>query len=346
MTIPRPLLDGSKAQGASHVAGVDGGATKTVAAVLDLQTFNVALGRGGPANADAVGVDAAAESLREAMGEALAAAGIDGGSLGSTVFGLAGTVPDAVKDRIREAFSLRNAYFVNDVVAAWASGTWLAPGVGVISGTGSHAFGVNAAGQSWRTGGWGHVLGDEGSGYWIGLHGIKAALAYRDGSGPQTRLLDACVRFYSLRAIEEMQAVFYSKPFTKSEVAAFTREVAAHAHGGDDVARALFERAASDLALQARAPVRMLGLDASGEAFLIALIGSVFGSGPLLRDPFERAVREFAPRASFVLPELAPVGGSLLLAVRAEGAWDRLDRGPVRAMLAAEAPALEGMALE
>jgi glucosamine kinase len=340
MTIPRPLLDGSKPQRAGHVAGVDGGATKTVAAVLDLETFRVTLGHGGPANVDAVGVDAAANALESAMGEALTAAGVDGDTLGSTVFGVAGTVPHTLESRIREAFSLRAPYFVNDVVAAWACGTWLEPGVAVISGTGSHVFGVNAAGASWRTGGWGHILGDEGSGYWIGLHGIKAALQYRDGSGPQTSLLDACVRFYSLRAIEEMQNVFYSKPFTKGEVAAFTRDIAAEAHAGDEVARSLFERAATDLAAQVRAPVRWLDLDANGAEFVIAMIGSVFVRGPLLRDAFEAAVREFAPTASFVLPELAPVGGSLLLAVRAEGAWERLDRGPVRAMLAAEAAAL------
>jgi glucosamine kinase len=318
------------------VAGVDAGGTKTLAAVLDLETFQVSLGRGGPANVDAVGAEAAGDALEAALGAALEEAGVAGSSLGPSVFGIAGTIPAVVRERIRESFSLRNAYFVNDVVAAWASGTWLEPGVGVISGTGSHVFGVNAAGESWRTGGWGHILGDEGSGYWIGLHGIKAALQYRDASGPQTALLDACVRFYALRAIEEMQDVFYSKPFTKGEVAAFAREVAAEADGGDGVARSLLERAGADLAAQARAPVQVLGLGASEEKVVIALIGSVFAHAPLFRESFERAVREFTPNATFVLPELAPVGGSLLLAVRAEGAWDRLDRGSVRAMLAAD----------
>jgi N-acetylglucosamine kinase-like BadF-type ATPase len=336
MTIPRPLLDASHPKGASHVAGVDGGATKTTAAVLDLETFHVSLGRAGPANVDAVGADASADALEAAMSGALKAAGIGGTSLGPTVLALAGTIPKTVEERIRRTFSLSDAYFVNDVVAAWASGTWLDPGVAVISGTGSHVFGVNAAGESWRTGGWGHILDDEGSGYWLGLAGIKAALQYRDASGPQTSLLDACVRFYALRAIEDIQEVFYGKPFSKAEVASFAREVAAEADGGDAVARSLFEQAATDLATQVRAPVRILGL-ANAEQFIIALVGSVFAGSPLLRECFERAVREFAPNAIFVLPELAPVGGSLLLAVRAEGAWDRLDRGPVRAMLAAEA---------
>ena len=341
MTIPRPLLDASKPTGAPHVAGVDGGATKTLVAVLELETSKVSLGHGGPANVDAVGIEAAASAVETALNEALGAARIEGGELGVTVFGLAGTVPEEMERRLEQTFSLRAAYFVNDVVTAWASGTWLEPGVGVISGTGSHVFGVNAAGESWRTGGWGHVLDDEGSGYWLGLEGMKAALHYRDASGPPTTLLDAAVRFYELEAIEELQELVYNKPLTKAEIAAFAREVATEAEAGDAPARSLIERGANDLAAQVRAPVSVLGLGADGEAFPIALIGSVFVRVCLFRELFERAVNEFAPTASFVLPELGPIGGSLLLAVRAEGALERIDRDAVRATLSAESPAVE-----
>ena len=342
MTIPRPLLDGSQATAATHVAGVDGGATKTLAAVLDLETSKVSLGHGGPANVDAVGIESAWRAVETATSEALTAARIEGHDLGVTVFGLAGTVPAEVKRRVGQRVSLRAAYFVNDVVTAWASGTWLEPGVGVISGTGSHVFGVSATGESWRTGGWGHVLDDEGSGYWLGLEGMKAALHYRDASGPPTALLDAAVRFYGLAAIEELQELVYNKPLTKAEIASFAREVATEAEAGDGPAQSLIERGANELAGQVRAPVSVLGLGADGKAFPIALIGSVFERVALFREVFERAVNEFAPTASFVLPELGPIGGSLLLAVRAENASERVDRGSIRAMLAAEkTPALE-----
>jgi glucosamine kinase len=341
MTIPRPLLDASRPTGATHVAGVDGGATKTLAAVLELGTSHVSLGHGGPANVDAVGREAAASAIDTAMNAALAAAGIEGGDLGVTVFGLAGSVPEELERKLEKTFSLRAAYFVNDVVTAWASGTWLEPGVGVISGTGSHVFGVNAAGECWRTGGWGHVLDDEGSGYWLGVEGMKAALHYRDASGPPTTLLDAAVRFYGLGAIEELQVLVYNKPLTKAEIAAFAREVVAAAEAGDAPARSLLERGASELAGQVRAPVSVLGLGTDGKAFPIALIGTVFVRARLFREEFERAVHEFAPTASFVLPELGPIGGSLLLAVRAEDALERVDRDSVRATLAAEAPAME-----
>jgi len=333
MTIPGALLDGSRATGRRFVAGIDGGATKTIAAVLSLDSFDIRLGHSGPSNVDAVGVDAAASAIREALRAALGEAGIEAGAVGTAVIGLAGTPSDELAQAVQADFSLGACYFVNDVIAAWASGTWLEPGVAVISGTGSHVFGVNAAGESWRTGGWGHILGDEGSGFWLGLHGMKAALHYRDGSGVETALVEAAVAFYGLEAVEDLQPLVYSKPLTKREIAAFTQEVETAAIAGDGVAASLFETAANDLAAQTRAPIEKLGLEG---AFKVALVGGVFSSGDLLRAPFESAVRAFAPQAQFVVPEIPPVGGSLLLGLRAEGAADDYDRGALRSALSGE----------
>jgi glucosamine kinase len=332
MTIPGALLDGSRATGRRWVAGVDGGATKTVGAVLSLDTFDMHFGHGGPSNVDAVGAPAAASAIGDALKEALEAAEVGAADVGSAVVGLAGTPSDEIARLVQAEFAVRAYYFVNDVIAAWASGTWLSPGVAVISGTGSHVFGVNAAGESWRTGGWGHILGDEGSGYWLGLHGMKAALRYRDGSGPETALLDAAVA-YELDAVEDLQGLMYGKPLTKSEIAAFTEEVEKAAASGDRVASGLFETAANDLAMQARAPIEKLGLDGP---FTVALVGGVFTDGERLRDPFEAAVREFAPQAEFAVPEIPPVGGALLLGLRAERVGDQYDRDRLRSALARE----------
>jgi len=332
MTIPGSLLDGSRATGRRHIAGIDGGATKTLAAVLSLDTFEINFGNGGPSNVDAVGAQAAASAIRDAMREAFGEADVDDDDVGTAVVGIAGTPSDEIAHSVQTEFSPGAWYFVNDVIAAWAAGTWLEPGVAVISGTGSHVFGVNAAGESWRTGGWGHVLGDEGSGYWLGLSGMKAALHYRDASGPETALLDAAVAFYKLDAIEDLQALVYGQPLTKSEIAAFTEEVEKSAVAGDRVASNLFQTAASDLATQVRAPIEALGLTG---AFKIAVVGGVFSDGELLRTPFEAAVREFAPDARFVVPEIPPVGGSLLLGLRAEGVAE-VDRDALCSALADE----------
>ena len=201
---------------------------------------------------------------------------------------VAGTVSPALEREVSRAFGLDHVYVINDVVAAWAVGTLCEPGIAVISGTGSHVFGVNAAGASWRTGGWGHVLGDEGSGYWLGLHGLKAALAYRDASGPETVLLEEALVEYSLDAIEDLPTPFYGKPLTKDEVARFAIRVERAADGGDEVAAGLFEQAGRDLAVQIRAVVDSLEL--GSEPFVIAEVGSVLHGSAILRERFEEHV--------------------------------------------------------
>ena len=158
-------------------------------------------------------------------------------------------------------------------------------------------FGVNAAGESWRTGGWGHVLGDEGSGYWLGLHGMKAALQHRDGSGPETALLDAAVAFYRLEAVEDLQALVYGKPLTKTRSPPSRRRSRRRPRQAIAWPRRCSRRLRSDLAVQTRAPIEKLGL---AGAFKVALVGGVFTSGDLLRDPFEAlSVRSLRRRSSW-----------------------------------------------
>ena len=143
------------------------------------------LGHGGPSNQDAVGPQAAVGALLQAADEAIAQAGISSKDLGSAVLAIAGTDTDAVVRHVRAARP-EAWVVVNDVVAAWATATAAGPGVAVISGTGSNVFGVGPDGRTWRSGGWGHILGDEGSGYWLGVESIRAALRDLDASGPPT----------------------------------------------------------------------------------------------------------------------------------------------------------------
>jgi glucosamine kinase len=336
MTVPRPLLDGSAARGLGHVVGVDGGATKTAAAVLDLMKTKISTGQGGPSNADAVGAEAAVEALQEAVDDALRGAGVAKRDVGAAVIALAGTVSPEFERAAHRALGLEQAYFVNDVVGAWAAGTNCTAGVAVVSGTGSHVFGVDAGGRSWRVGGWGHILGDEGSGYALGLGAMKAALSFRDGSGPATALLDVITAFYELDAIEDLQELFYGKPLTKAEIAACAGEVLATAGLGDAVALGLVDTGAAELARQTEAAVRRLALDAD---FVLALVGSIFGNSKLMRDRFEQKARAFAPGARFVVPAAPPVMGSLLLAVNAEGRGSEVDVEVIAAQLEALAPA-------
>jgi N-acetylglucosamine kinase-like BadF-type ATPase len=326
------------------VLGIDGGATKTLAAVLDLQSRALYLGQGGPSNEDAVGTRAAVQALLQAADEATGKAGIAGEQLDAAVIALAGTDTAAVAQHLH-AQRTEEWIVVNDVVAAWATATGAQPGIGVISGTGSNVLGVGADGRAWRAGGWGHLLGDEGSGYWLGIESIKAALRDREGSGPATALSEAAVEFFEVADVQALAVRVYSKPLSKSEIAAFATETGRLAEQGDAVARECYERGARLLAEQIAAVIRQTGLttgSAGGaRAFPVGLIGSAFKAGAVFVEPLTRAVHELAPPARVSVVEMAPVGGSLLLALRAcgcEGALAGTELGQlVDEVLAAEA---------
>lgn len=312
--LPPELTREQPCRDARFVMGVDGGATKTLAAVLDLQEGALHLGHGGPSNEDAVGAQAAVQALLGAADEALERAGASSSQLGAAVLAVAGT---DTADLTRHLHAARAEGWIvtNDVVAAWATSTAGGPGVAAIAGTGSNVFGVGPEG-SWRAGGWGHLLGDEASGYWLGVQSIKAALRDREGSGPPTALSEAAPAFFGQPSVEAVAARVYSKPLTKGEIAAFGIETAKLAERGDAVACELYARGALELAEQIAAVIRQTGL--SGE-FPVGLIGSAFKAGPVFVGPLQRAIHETAPEAVVGRVDMPPVGGSLLLAARACG---------------------------
>jgi glucosamine kinase len=315
--------------GARFVMGVDGGATKTLAAVFDLREQALHLGHGGSSNPDAVGARAATDSLLKATDEALGRAGVACEQLAAAVLAVAGTDTEAVTAQVRESRP-KGWVVVNDVVGAWATATGAKPGVGVISGTGSNVFGVGHEARAWRAGGWGHVLGDEGSGYWLAVQSIKAALGDRDRSGPETALSGAVRSFFEVESIEQLASLVYSKPLSKSEIAAFAVETARVAQAGDGVARALYERAALELGARVTAVIQQTCLE--GE-FPVGLIGSAFKAGAMFVDPLATAIGRVAPRARVAVVDMAPVGGCLLLGARVAGRERALDAESLKPLL-------------
>jgi N-acetylglucosamine kinase-like BadF-type ATPase len=305
---------------ARYVLGVDGGATKTLAAVLDMDGPQLHVGHGGPSNQDAVGATAAVRALLEAADEAIAEAGISADRLAAAVLAIAGTDTEAVARNVR-AVRTEDWLVVNDVVAAWASATGAGPGVAVIAGTGSNVFGVGPHDVPWRAGGWGHLLGDEGSGYWLGIQSIKAALDDREASGPETALSERAPAFFGLETVEQLAAHVYSKPLTKGEIAALAVETAKLAQAGDAVARELYVRGARALGRQVAAVIEQTGLRGG---FPVGLIGGAFNAGAVFVEPLTDAIHERAPEAGVARVQLQPAGGSLLLAARACGCAERL----------------------
>ena len=221
-----PTATGRNSGGLANglLIGVDGGATKTIAAVFDLHAGTVTAAETGPSNPEAVGYEAAAASINEAISAALGEAK----PVAAAVLGVAGIDTEAERKRLLSGVTALRApviLAVNDVVAAWAAGSLAAPGIAAISGTGSNTFGVNAHGAAWRCGGWGHIVGDEGSGYMVAVDAIRAVLAYRDGRRDWTPLVPRLLEFYGLRHIEDIKPVIY-RDFDKARISAFAVQVA------------------------------------------------------------------------------------------------------------------------
>jgi N-acetylglucosamine kinase-like BadF-type ATPase len=319
--LPPGLLTGATTVAPGQlIVGVDGGGTKTLAAAWDPASGEVWLGKSGPSNLDAIGEDVAAESLEAAVHAATRAAGRSSDAVGVAVFGLAGTDTAKVAHLVDERFAYASTFTVNDVVTAWAAGTGCRPGVAVIAGTGSNILGVGRHNEIWRSGGWGHILGDEGSGYWLGLEGIHAGLAHRDATGPPTKLTGAATEHFGAAAIEDVANLVYQQPLTKAEVASFAVVVGQLGHDGDAVAGRILREGGRLLARQAIAVIRRTGL-AGSEPFLVAQVGSTWNAGPLFRDTFESLVKEGASGVSFEHVHAPPVHGALLLAGLAAQVW-------------------------
>ncbi|CAI7974288.1 glucosamine kinase [Frankia sp. Hr75.2] len=312
--LPRPFL-----------LGVDGGGTKTTAAVLDLRRSTLTTATAGPSNLDVVGLDGAAAAIMEAVRGALGQAGAAADEVAAAVLAVASADTDdnqeALRSRLTDLRPVGSTLVLNDVVAAWASGTLGRPGVAVISGTGSNTLGVAADGRTWRCGGWGHLLGDEGSGYWIGLHGMRAAVEFRDGRAPWSALVPRLLAFYHLDLVESVDDLVYGS-LDKAGIAAFAVEVAATAAAGDAVAHRILTDAGRLLADQVRTVIDRLGL--TGE-FPVSLVGGTFNSGPPFLDAFTARVTTASPGARLVRPRMSPAAGAVLLAARLAGTEQLVD---------------------
>ncbi|MGC8959791.1 MAG: BadF/BadG/BcrA/BcrD ATPase family protein [Chloroflexia bacterium] len=299
----------------SFLVGLDGGATGTVALVGDLEGRILGWGTAGPANYHTVGREASTRSLAEAVRQALRSAGVAPAQVRLLLVGVAGLdhprQDGQAYQEILEAAGLGIPFeVVGDVIIAWAGATLALPGLGIIAGTGCSAYGMNSRGETWKAGGWDYLLADEGSAYWIGLEGLRAAMRAYDGRGEATALLEAMVRHYRLADPLEMVQVAYSGHFHKAEIASFAQAVSRCAGEGDPEARRILLHAADEVARMASAVIRKLGMEE--ERFPLGWSGGVFRSGELFLARFTEAVRQVAPLAQIGPARYPPVVGALI----------------------------------
>jgi glucosamine kinase len=223
-------------------------------------------------------------------------------------YGEVSHLSDLQRNVVDQAFPDIRRQVLNDVDAAHLGAFAGRPGILVLSGTGSMSWARNAKGESARSGGWGDVIGDEGSSHWIGRHALNLVSQSLDGRAPPTALAAALLDHLGVDQAEPMNGLgAWASRLTnpRAEIAALSMLVDQIAMTGDEGAISLIERAADELAKHCRAIAGHCAPDAGW-----TYAGGTFSSHILL-DALERRIGS-AP----VPPKLPPIGGALLVAAQ------------------------------
>lgn len=302
-----------------YILGVDGGGTKTRAAIINVQGQLVGVGVGGPSNYDDVGPEIAQGNIDNTVTAAWDQAGMPPQAFAAAFLGMAGVVSPTDRQIIHQiAMNLKLAApdkigVDHDCRAALAGGLAGRPGIVLIAGTGSSCYGINAKGDSWRAGGWGELISDEGSSYRLGVQAMIMAVRAYDGRAETTVLLERVLECLGLGHINEIMHHLYSKGMTRAEIAQLAPMVIDAAQSGDNVAQQLIQQAVDELAECVLAVAQRLEL---GEACELVLVGGLMSATETFVAPLMEAVTRRLPACKIQYPELPPELGACLLGLK------------------------------
>jgi glucosamine kinase len=293
--------------------GIDAGGTKTDCAVSNGAEL-LGQATGESCKISSAGKEEARKRLQETIHKACTLAKVSSREIQHVCIGMSGaSVEEAVnwaRQTIQEIVPAGSIHVLGDHVIAHRTAFGISPGVLVIAGTGSIAFGRNQSGESARAGGWGPLVSDEGAGCWIGREAVAAALRAYD-AGSSNGLLSSIAQCWKI-APEEVARVANSSTFARlSELAA---PVTAAAESGNAMAREISERAGIELARLAEAIIHRLWPE--GGTVRVALAGGVVQGSAIVRQSFRTAVLEHHPEASVSFAHVRPVLGALAIAAQ------------------------------
>jgi glucosamine kinase len=296
--------------------GLDGGGSKTTCVIGDK---NSVLGTGTSAGSNVVrvGERQARESLGAAIRQACAAANTTLAQIERTCVGVAGGArPEiaGVVRRLLSEFVSGEIEIVGDMVIAMEAAFGSGPGVIVVAGTGSIAYGRNSEGEIARAGGWGFAISDEGSGHWIGRAAVAACMRSYDQAGIEstTELQQSIMRSWDVTTRE--QVILAANAAPPPDFAALLPAVLSAADAGDATARAVLTQAGVELATLAKIVIERLFADDG--TVPVAVSGGVFRNCALVRQVFYSSLGADCPQ---VLPDATlvdPAKGALELARR------------------------------
>jgi N-acetylglucosamine kinase-like BadF-type ATPase len=299
-----------------YFLGFDGGGTKTDCVLLDSKGAVIAEGHGGPANPLRSGYDGAFSSLREAAAGAIAVANIVPANIKGVCAGLAGAGRRSVVRRVRvflsREFPFALTQVASDYEVALEAAVGAGPGVVLIAGTGSVAYGRNAAGETARAGGYGPWIGDEGSAFEIGRRAVSAVARSRDMVVPVTVLAEMISAALDCPDWDDLLLRIMKNPddiFPK-----LFPVVAEAANAEDSAAKEIMFASAIGLGHQAMIVIRRLGM--KDEQFPLVKCGGVFGHSQMLDALLDSVLASGALRAKLSRLEISPALGAARMAAR------------------------------
>lgn len=312
-----------------YYLGIDGGGTKSTFALGDERSL-LATATSGPSNIVRVGETQARESLMSGVKQVCSAAGIAPREIVHGCIGAAGAARPEIASilyRILNELVPGEIDVISDTEIALQAAFGSGPGIIVIAGTGSIAYGRNARGDTARAGGWGFAISDEGSAHWIGRRAITQLLRARDraessgqGSADRATLESAILQKWQLRSLDELIPAANATP--APDFSALFPTVLDCAQGGDRIANEVLSEAGVQLAELAKIVIARLfseetqGSGSSGVP--LAITGGVFRHASRVREVFYNEVRRQEARVALKDSAIEPALGALELARRSK----------------------------
>lgn len=286
-----------------YIIGVDGGGTKTEAVAYDLNGMEIGKAITGFGNL-VNGKEEAVKNIIEAIDKVVYKLGTDG--LKGLYLGLAGAEVGKngkiVKDELKSKFKIESI-IMNDGDLALKALLKGEDGILVIAGTGSNVFGIKGNSQG-RCGGWGHLLGDEGSAYKIAIEAIKRMIYEEDYGLLKSQLYKAVLNSFNAKNVNDIIGFIYTA--TKDEIAKIASVVSMAAETGEKFSKAILEQEGTSLAKSTERVFNKL----SFEKCKIGLVGGVIRKSKFVRDAFEEYLSKNINVIEFVDADISPAKGA------------------------------------
>ena len=300
------------------VIGIDAGGTKTDAVLADGHGTVIARARRGGANLAAHGELEVEKTLHDVIDEVLGEGQLRPDVICLGIAGVDRAEENAIIQGIMRRIGARARVLVtNDALIALVAGAGVGPGVVVIAGTGSIAYGRNERGEAARAGGWGYILADEGSGFWLGRQALRAVVRAADGRGPQTSLTPMVLAFFGVTRAEQLVREVYLHYLKPSDIARCASLVEQARLQDDPVAVQIASTAADELSAAVHSVVRQLEL--AGD-FPVVMAGGAFHAVPWLQGALRARLADVVSADNVRVLTTDPALGAVRLALaEAEG---------------------------